>query len=118
MSETTSSLRPLTHLAVEKTTAYRDVLDTFAAAKARFTVHLRPEDVADDMREPPADHELTLLLDQLVTWGNLRADPDTSRVTTVEDFHRARVLNALTRDGDAVEVAVVADDAALGQRGE
>ncbi|HZI97453.1 MAG TPA: TIGR02677 family protein [Actinomycetales bacterium] len=118
MSETTSSLRPFTHLAVEKTTAYRDVLDTFAAAKARFTVHLRPEDVADDMREPPADHELTLLLDQLVTWGNLRADPDTSRVTTVEDFHRARYLYSLTRDGDAVEAALVAYDAALGQRGE
>lgn len=118
MPEPPAALRPFTHLAVEKTPAYRDVLDAFAAAKARFTVHLRPEDVADGISAPPPGHDLVPLLDQLVTWGNLRADPDTSRVTTVEDFHRARYLYSLTREGEAVETALVAYDQALGQRGE
>src|SRR6266542_6115940 len=56
-------------------------------------------------------------LTRLVEWGNLRADPDTSRVTTVEDFHRSRFLYQLTTRGEAVEQAVTAYDEALGRRG-
>jgi uncharacterized protein (TIGR02677 family) len=54
---------------------------------------------------------------QLVEWGNLRADPDTSRVTTVEDFHRARFLYQLTHSGEAAERALAVYDEQLGRRG-
>ena len=65
-------------------------------------MHLRPEDVAAELRVD-ADDQLTEALEQLVKWGNLRADVDTSRVTTVEDFHRKRSLYQLTAEGHAAE---------------
>jgi uncharacterized protein (TIGR02677 family) len=110
--------RPFAHVTADKAAAYRAVLSSFAAAKTRFLVHLRPEDVADALsaRVPLAD--LAPVLTQLVEWGNLRADPDTSRVSTVEDFLRARYLYSLTREGEAAERALAAYDEALGRRGE
>jgi uncharacterized protein (TIGR02677 family) len=68
----------------------------------------------------PSGAELPVVSDaltRLVEWGNLRADPDTSRVTTVEDFHRSRFLYQLTERGEAVELAITAYDEALGRRG-
>lgn len=56
-------------------------------------------------------------LDRLVQWGNLRADPDTSRVTTVEDFHRARFLYQITRHGEAAERALALYEDQLGRSG-
>jgi uncharacterized protein (TIGR02677 family) len=56
-------------------------------------------------------------LDRLVQWGNLRADPDTSRVTTVEDFHRARFLYQITHHGEAAERALVLYEDQLGRPG-
>jgi hypothetical protein len=114
----TDRFRPFAHATAEKTDAYRAVLGTFAAAKTRFLVHLRPEDVADALPHRVAPHDLTPLLTQLVEWGNLRADPDNSRVTTVEDFLRTRYLYSLTREGEAAERASSAYDEALGRRGE
>lgn len=107
--------RPFAHLTAPNADLYRQVMGVFVQAKRRFTVHLRPEDV----------HEVTGgdlptvadVLGRLVDWGNLRADPDTSRVTTVEDFHRARFLYQLTPKGEATEQALAAYDEALGQRG-
>lgn len=97
--------------------AYRAVLGAFVEAKSRFTVHLRPEDVADALPDLPLP-EVASLLESLAQRGNLRADPDTSRVTTVQDFLRARYLYSLTREGEAVEEAFGAYDAALGRRAE
>ena len=57
-------------------------------------------------------------LRSLESWGNLRADPDTGRVTTVEDFYRARYLYQLTREGEAAERALVLYETELGRRGE
>ena len=88
--------QPFTHLSVPSADLYRSLLRIFARAKERFIVHLRPEDVAAELRVD-ADEQLTQALDQLATWGNLRADVDTSRVTTVEDFHRKRSLYQLSR---------------------
>ncbi|RSM45499.1 TIGR02677 family protein [Amycolatopsis balhimycina DSM 5908] len=108
--------QPFAHLTAPNTALYRSVMGAFVQAKRRFTVHLRPEDV----RETLDDVELTSVADalaKLVSWGNLRADPDTSRVTTVEDFHRARFLYQLTERGEAAEQALTAYDEALGRRG-
>jgi len=87
---------------------------SFVDAKRRFLVHLRPEDIADAMQDGSAEGALNAL----VEWGNLRADPDTSRVTSVEEFYRARYLYQLTAEGEAAEFALDAYDQALGRRGE
>ena len=115
--------RPFGHLTTPNAVLYRRVMGVFVDAKRRFAVHLRPEDVREALAaggEDPIDvADLTELLNKLSTdeWGNLRADPDTGRVTTVEDFHRARFLYQLTKRGEAAEEALQAYDDALGRRG-
>lgn len=113
------------HLRADNVETYRAVMATFVTAKRRFTMHLRPADVADLARAaagqsgasaPDAD-AVAAALPQLCEWGNLRAHPDTGRVTTVEDFHRARFLYQLTDAGEAAERALAAFDEALGRRG-
>jgi uncharacterized protein (TIGR02677 family) len=64
------------------------------------------------------DEQLTAALEQLVLWGNMRADVDTSRVTTVEDFHRKRSLYQLTAAGQAAEQAISFYEEAIGRRGQ
>ena len=109
--------QPFTHLSVPNADLYRSLLRTFARAKERFIVHLRPEDVAAELRVD-ADEQLTQALEQLVAWGNLRADVDTGRVTTVEDFHRKRSLYQLTGAGQAAEQAIAFYEEAIGRRGQ
>jgi uncharacterized protein (TIGR02677 family) len=109
--------QPFTHLGVPNADLYRSLLRIFARAKERFIVHLRPEDVAAEFRTE-ADEQLTQALEQLVAWGNLRGDVDTSRVTTVEDFHRKRSLYQLTAAGQAAEQAIAFYDEAIGRRGQ
>ena len=91
----------------------------FTTAKAHFIVHLRPEEVVE--RLPPdnggSPEEIPAALEQLVAWGNLLAQPDTGRVTTVEDFYRARHLYQLSRQGEAAEAALATFDELLGRRG-
>ena len=106
-----------TYLTVDRAELYRRVMLAFVAAKRRFTVHLRPEDVHDALGGTPDVDTIAGALKALESWGNLRSDPDTSRVTTVEDFHRARFLYQLTREGEAAEEALAVYDEALGRRG-
>lgn len=111
---------PFAHLSVPNTALYRQVMRAFVDAKERFAVHLRPEDVhaALPAVARPADLDtVAKALDSLVGWGNLRADPDTARVTAVEDFYRKRFIYQLTRAGEAAEEALAGYDAALGRRG-
>ncbi|HEY3776271.1 MAG TPA: TIGR02677 family protein [Solirubrobacteraceae bacterium] len=107
---------PFAYLTAQNADLYRRTMLTFVAAKRRFVVHLRGEDVSDALsgEDPQA---VTAALKALVGWGNLRADPDTSRVTSVEDFHRARFLYQLTHAGEIVERAIGVFDEQLGRRG-
>ncbi|MEU6261417.1 TIGR02677 family protein [Streptomyces sp. NPDC047043] len=111
---------PFAHLTVPNAALYRRVMGAFLAAKERFAVHLRPEDVFAALAPQHRPAELDAVvkaLDSLVEWGNLRADPDTSRVTAVEDFYRKRFIYQLTQAGEAAELALSAYDEALGRRG-
>ncbi|MGI5325478.1 TIGR02677 family protein [Actinomadura nitritigenes] len=108
--------QPFAHLSTPNAALYRDLLRSFARAKERFIVHLRPEDVAAELHRE-SDEQLAQALDKLVEWGNLRADADTGRVTTVEDFHRKRFLFQLTAAGHAAEQAIAFYEEAIGQRG-
>ncbi|WP_328293554.1 TIGR02677 family protein [Kineococcus sp. NBC_00420] len=111
--------QPFAHLGTELTETYRAVLDVFAEARARYVLHLRPEDVLAELtgRDPLDLNRVSTALGRLVDWGNLRADPDTARVETVEDFHRARFLYQLTPEGLAAERALQTYDENLGRRG-
>lgn len=110
-------LSPFAYVNAEKSDFYREVMKVFVAAKERFIVHLRPEDVHERLAAGAAREEVERALQQLVGWGNLQAEPDTGRVTTVEDFYRARYLYQLTKEGEAAESALAAYDEALGRRG-
>jgi uncharacterized protein (TIGR02677 family) len=117
MMAAVTDVQPFAHLGVPNSSLYRDVLLTFARARDRFIVHMRPEDVVADLGRPGDIEAVAGALGQLVEWGNLRADPDTGRVTTVADFHRARYLYQFTAAGQAAEEALAVYDEALGRRG-
>ncbi|MFD7965287.1 TIGR02677 family protein [Streptomyces zaomyceticus] len=111
---------PFAHLTAPNVLLYRSVMRAFLVAKERFAVHLRPEDVYAGLPAAVRPGELEGVvgaLDKLVDWGNLRADPDTGRVTAVEDFYRKRYIYQLTQEGEAAEEALSAYDEALGRRG-
>ncbi|WP_274036930.1 TIGR02677 family protein [Actinacidiphila cocklensis] len=112
--------QPFAHLSTEHCGLYRQVMGAFIRAKQEFTVHLRPEDVHLGLlpEDRPSLDAVAAALERLARWGNLRADPDTSRVTALEDFYRARHIYQLTRAGEAAEEALAAYDEALGRRGE
>ncbi|MEX1163479.1 MAG: TIGR02677 family protein [Nitriliruptor sp.] len=105
----TDQLTVFAYLTAEKAERYRQVMRAFLHAKQRFVLHLRPDEVVtslhDDGTAVDRDGVQTLLA-QLVEWGNLRADPDTAEVATVEEFYRARFLYQLTLEGEAAERAV------------
>ncbi|MGH3328391.1 MAG: TIGR02677 family protein [Streptomycetales bacterium] len=117
-----SPARPFTHVDAPLAPLYRRVMGVFTANRRRFVVHLRPEDVAEALRRDggPAvtQDQVEDALRSLEGWGNLRADPDTSRVTTVEDFYRARFLYQLSREGEAAETALQVYLEEIGRRGE
>jgi uncharacterized protein (TIGR02677 family) len=107
------------YLTAPNATLYRQVMLAFVAAKRRFVVHMRSEDLVEALaKEGPTDEKaIADALAKLEEWGNLRADPDTSRVTGVEDFYRARFLYQLTNAGEAAERSLAVFDEQLGRRG-
>ncbi len=110
------------HVSVERAPLYRAVLSAFAAAKRQFRLHLRPDEVRAEASWPhgerPSLDEVQKMLAQLVEWGNLRAQADTARVATIEDFYRAKFLYQLSREGEAVETGLAAFTQALVRRAE
>jgi uncharacterized protein (TIGR02677 family) len=119
------SARPFAHLNAPLHALYREIMTVFRDSKQRFVVHLRPEDVAEalwtarELAEPHvSQEEIAEALGKLEEWGNLRATPDTSRVTTVEDFYRTRYLYQLTREGEAAERALEVYEQEIARRGE
>jgi uncharacterized protein (TIGR02677 family) len=116
--------RPFAHLNAPLHALYREIMTVFRDSKQRFVVHLRPEDVAEALRstEPAGQRatqeEIAEALGRLEEWGNLRATPDTSRVTTVEDFYRTRYLYQLSREGEAAERALEVYEQEIARRGE
>ncbi|MDQ6804566.1 MAG: DUF2397 family protein, partial [Actinomycetota bacterium] len=78
MEHGSARFKPFAYLATQNAGLYRQVMLAFVAAKRRFVVHLRTEDVLADLAsEAPADAKAVAdALAQLVEWGNLRADPD------------------------------------------
>lgn len=107
---------PFSYVTAEKADRYREVMRAFVEAKSHFLVHLRPEDVQQQIGEPELA-TVQAALTQLVTWGNLDAERDNARVTSVEDYYRALYVYQITRQGEAVEAALTTYDQELGRRG-
>jgi uncharacterized protein (TIGR02677 family) len=118
---TPATLEVFRHVTADKAALYRAVLASFVAAKERFALHLRPREIAPEVRAAGFDvteEALEAALEQLAQWGNLRAYADTTEVATVEEFHRKRRLFALTREGEGAERALEAFRQHLGTPGE
>jgi uncharacterized protein (TIGR02677 family) len=107
---------PFSYVTAEKADLYRRVMCAFVEAKSHFLVHLRPEDVQRQVGEPELA-TVQAALTQLVTWGNLDAERDNARVTSVEDYYRALYVYQITRQGEAVEAALATFEQELGRRG-
>ena len=106
------------HLNAEKGALYRAILAVFVYERARFTIALRPLEIAaclavrhaadPDSSPSASDNELTAALEQLVAWNNLLATRDTADVATVEEFYRSRYLYRFSAEGEAAEHAIAA----------
>jgi uncharacterized protein (TIGR02677 family) len=109
------------HVSADKAAQYRAIMDTFSAAKRQFRLQLRPDEVqmeSDWQGEAPSIDDIQLALAQLAAWGNLEVQPDTSRVSSIEDFYRARYLYRLSLGGEAVEAALTAFARTLSRQSE
>lgn len=109
------------HVSVEKGYIYRAILDVFARAKRQYRLQLRPDEVLAEAgwtHAPPTLEEVNAALVQLRDWGNLESHPDTSRVSTLSDFYRARFLYRLSQGGEAVEAALALFVQTLQRRAE
>lgn len=109
------------HVSAEKAAFYRNIMDVFAAAKRQYRLQLRPDEVMAEARwqgPAPAIEEVNAALAQLAAWGNLESHPDTSRVSNLSDFYRARFLYRLSHGGEAVEAALAVFVQTLQRRAE
>lgn len=110
------------HVSADKAAHYRAIMTVFGDAERQFRLHLRPDEVQSLARWPedevPAIDAVQQMLGALQDWGNLIAQPDTARVSSIEDFYRARFLYRLSHGGEAVERAMERFHEALARRGE
>ena len=122
MQETTNSPAELfKHVSAEKAEFYRRIMDVFAAAKRQYRLQLRPDEVLAEAQwpeGPPRTEEVNAALAQLADWGNLQSQPDTARVSALNDFYRARFLYRLSLGGEAVEAALAVFFQTLQHRAE
>jgi uncharacterized protein (TIGR02677 family) len=117
----TSATQLFSHVTAEKAAAYRAVMEVFSAAKRQFRLHLRPDEVHTELSAAATYMSLEALhaaLDQLTVWGNLESQADTSRVSTIEEFYRRRLLYRMTAGGEAVEAALETFVQTLSRRAE
>src|SRR2546425_1004834 len=123
MTDPAGRLRVFAYVNADRAALYRAVMRVFMDAKARFTLHLRPQEVTEAVAfarlpEPADSAAVEAALGQLREWGNLEAHPDTADVATVEEFYRPRYLFQLTPQGEAAERALSVYEETLDKRGE
>lgn len=117
---TTKQLEVFSYVTADKALQYRAVSRVMLRAKERFRLHLRPSEIVALLTDEGLDlepDELTVLLAQFHQWGNVRIDPDTAEVASVEEFYRPRHLYQLTPEGEAAERAIRHFEQALVQPG-
>ena len=105
---TNERIRAFAYVTAEKASLYRAIMRVFVQSKQRMALHLRPQEVLDEvrasgLRPQPAQAEIEAALAQLCDWGNLQTHPDTTDVKTVEDFYKQRYVFGITNQGEAAE---------------
>jgi uncharacterized protein (TIGR02677 family) len=94
---------------------YRAVVEVFATAAAGYTGRLSPVDVhqlllnggqLDPDDAQPTVEEVATRLNQLRLWGNLSADHDISRATSLDSYGRTAFVYDLTPGGEAAAEAL------------
>ena len=121
MLATNTAAELFRHLSAEKAALYRSIMDVFAAAKRQYRLQLRPDEVLAEANwsgSPPRLEEVSTALAQLADWGNLESQPDTARVSSLNDFYRARFLYRLSHGGEAVEAGLTVFFQTLYRRAE
>ena len=109
------------HVSAEKSAFYRCILDVFARAKRQYRLQLRPDEVLAEAGWPqsvPTIEDVNAALRQLSAWGNLEAQPDIARVSSLGDYYRARYIYRLSHGGEAVEAALALFAQTLRRRAE
>jgi uncharacterized protein (TIGR02677 family) len=87
---------------------YGSILAVLVAAKERYQVQVRTEEIAGQLAANGFDTAtLTSALEQLKDWGAVTWTQDTSRVVRLADFHRRRELWQLTASGHAAHDSVL-----------
>jgi len=87
---------------------YAAILSVLVAAKERYQVEVRTEQLAAELSE--AGHDVSHLAQQLVQledWGAVTWTQDTNRVARLEEFRRRRELWHLTPAGQAAHDAII-----------
>jgi len=119
---TTSDHDLFRHLGADKADLYRRILAVFAAALRQYQLQLRPDEVLAQgdwaAGTVPRIEDIQAALTQLSAWGNLEAQPDMARVSSLSDYYRVRCLYRLSAGGEAVEAALDVFAASLQRRAE
>ncbi|QHG88606.1 TIGR02677 family protein [Xanthomonas sp. NCPPB 1638] len=121
VSRTAAAADLFRHVTADKASVYRSIMAVFAGAKRQYRLQLRPDEVFAEALwegEVPTQEDITAALAQLSTWGNLESQPDMARVSTLNDYYRARYIYRLSRGGEAVEVGLDAFERNLRHRAE
>lgn len=108
-ASTAGRLKAFAYVNVDKAPLYRAIMGVFMDAKKAFGIHMRPAEVRDALAYRGfvlPEEEVEAPLKQLAEWGNLRSDPDTTDVSSVDEFYRERLLFQLTRAGETAEAAI------------
>src|SRR5215471_6197669 len=101
-----SSCSVFAYVTAENASLYRAIMRLFVEAKESFKIRLRPQDLAEMLRNVNARVEVESALAQLCEWGNLKASADISDICTTADFYKRRQVFEMTIEGEVVERAV------------
>jgi len=89
------ALRVFAYAVAEKAWLYVPVVDALMAAKERFTLQLRPAEVARELPEA-GEQAVAEALEALERWGNVQRFYDTAAPETLDQFYAKRFLYQLT----------------------
>jgi uncharacterized protein (TIGR02677 family) len=101
------SLRVFTYAVVEKVDLYVSVVEVLVDAKERFSLQLRPGEVAQHLPDV-AVGDIAEALETLEGWGNVTKFYDTAAPETLDEFYAKRFLYQLTEAGVAAHRGIQA----------
>ncbi|MGH9076482.1 MAG: TIGR02677 family protein [Acidimicrobiales bacterium] len=99
-------LRVFAYAVADKAALYVAIVDRLMAAKERFTLQLRPAEVARELGPGAEVTEVAVALEVLEDWGNVTKFYDMAAPDTLDQFYAKRFLYQLTESGVAAHEGV------------